>query len=262
MKFLLSVNDDESEAIITYNHLLEYLRKDEENDVVWKFQRITLHWGPLTPNHPDFKGSKYNVVIEWENREGNSEPLQVIAKDNPITCAIYAKENDLLDTNGWKQFKLIAKRQKKFTRMVNQVKLRSYNKAPQYKNGYEIPRTYEQAMKLDEKNGKTKWQDTIKTELSQIDEKKTSIDKGHHIKTKPPRGYKKIRVHLIVNVKHHGRHKARHVADGHLTVPLESVYSGVASLRGFRLVLFLSKLNRMELWATDCWPRVWRNLMT
>jgi hypothetical protein len=39
---------------------------------------------------------------------------------------------------------------------------------------------------------------------------------------------------------------------GHLTdVPLASLYSGLVSLRGFRLVLFLSKLNGMELWATD-----------
>jgi hypothetical protein len=177
MKFLLSFNDHESEEIITYNQLLEYLRKDEDNDVVWKLQIITSHQGPLTPNHQGFKGSKYNVVIEWENGEGTSEPLQVLAKDNPVTCAIYAKEIDLLDTDGWSRFKPIAKRQKKFTRMVNQAKLRSYNSTPQYNNGYELPRSYEQAMKLDEKNGNTKCQDAIKTELSQIKEYKTFINK-------------------------------------------------------------------------------------
>jgi hypothetical protein len=53
-------------------------------------------------------------------------------------------------------------------------------------------------------------------------------------------------------VKHVGRHKARLVAYGHLTeLPLESVYSGVVSLRGFRLVLFLEELNNLELWATN-----------
>jgi hypothetical protein len=42
------------------------------------------------------------------------------------------------------------------------------------------------------------------------------------------------------------------VADGHLTdVPLESVYSGVVSLRGFRTVMFLSQLNDLEFWSTD-----------
>jgi hypothetical protein len=42
------------------------------------------------------------------------------------------------------------------------------------------------------------------------------------------------------------------VADGHLTdVPVDSVYSGVVSLQGLRLILFLSELNDMETWATD-----------
>ena len=44
----------------------------------------------------------------------------------------------------------------------------------------------------------------------------------------------------------------RLVADGHLTdILLDSVYSGVVSLRGFRLVLFLGELNNLEVWSTD-----------
>jgi hypothetical protein len=53
----------------------------------------------------------------------------------------------------------------------------------------------------------------------------------------------------VFDVKHDGRCKARLVADGHLTD--ESVYSGVVSLRGFRLVMFLDELNNLEVWATD-----------
>jgi hypothetical protein len=59
-------------------------------------------------------------------------------------------------------------------------------------------------------------------------------------------------VHLVFDVKHDGHHKARLVAGGHLTdPPLDSVYSGVVSLHGFRLVLFLAELNGLEMWATD-----------
>jgi hypothetical protein len=64
--------------------------------------------------------------------EITSEPLKVIAADNPVSCAIYAGENDLLDKPDWKRIKHIAKREKKFTRMVNQAKLMSYNTAPWY----------------------------------------------------------------------------------------------------------------------------------
>jgi hypothetical protein len=80
--------------------------------------------------------------------------------------------------------------------------------------------------------------------------KKTQLDKRHQTKTKPPPGYNKIQVHLIFDVKH--VHTARLVAHGNLTnVLLESVNTGVVSLCGFRLLLFLSELNGMELWPTD-----------
>jgi hypothetical protein len=52
-------------------------------------------------------------------------------------------------------------------------------------------------MNFDKKNGNTKWQDAIKIELRQITEYESFIDKGYHTKTKPPPGYKNIRVHLI-----------------------------------------------------------------
>jgi Reverse transcriptase (RNA-dependent DNA polymerase) len=88
--------------------------------------------------------------------------------------------------------------------------------------------------------------------LNQIDEYITFIDKGHYSKVTPPTGFKKIRVHIVYDVKHDGRHKARLVADGHLTeIPSDSIYSGVVSLQGFRLVLFLAGLNELKLWATD-----------
>jgi Reverse transcriptase (RNA-dependent DNA polymerase) len=136
--------------------------------------------------------------------------------------------------------------------MVNQAKLRSYNTAPRYKYGFEAPKTYGQALCLDKRNGNTlRGNDTV-LELTQIDDYVTFIDKGHHTKVKAAIGYRKIRVHLIYDIKHDGRHKARLVADGHLTeIPLESVYYGVVSLRGFRIVLFLAKLNHLKLWSTD-----------
>jgi hypothetical protein len=68
------------------------------------------------------------------------------------------RENGLLDQPGWKRFKLIAKNEKKFTRMVNQAKLKAFPTAPKYKYGYEIPRTYERAKRLDKKNGNTLWE--------------------------------------------------------------------------------------------------------
>jgi hypothetical protein len=136
--------------------------------------------------------------------------------------------------------------------MANQAKLRSYNTAPRFKYGFEIPRNYEHALFLDKRNGNTKWEQANKLEFDQLDEYSTFQDIGDSATTTPPDGYKKIRVHLVFDVKHDGRHKVRCVADGHLTdIPLDSVYSGVVSLRGLRIMLFLAELNQLDVWATD-----------
>ena len=67
-----------------------------------------------------------------------------------------------------------------------------------------------------------------------------------------PKGYHRIKVHLVFAVKFDGRHKARLVADGHLTPePIENIYSGVVSLRNLRLVIFLGKLNHLDIWGAD-----------
>ena len=74
----------------------------------------------------------------------------------------------------------------------------------------------------------------------------------HNGKAVTPDGFQKIRVHFVYAVKHDGRFKARLVADGHLTKePVESIYSGVVSLRSLRMVVFLSQLNDLEIWGAD-----------
>jgi hypothetical protein len=130
--------------------------------------------------------SQSSRIIEWENGDITKEPLKIFEANDPVTCAIYARVNSLLDQHGWKCFKHIAKNEKKFTNMVYQAKLKSFHTAPKYKYGYEILRTYEHAKRLDEKNGNTLWRDATILELNQIDEYITFIDKGNHSKVARP----------------------------------------------------------------------------
>ena len=124
IKFLCTMNDQEE--IITYNEILEYMQDDEANPTVWKFKKITAHEGPLIKTHPQYKGSFYNIMVEWDTGEITSEPLAIIAADDPVSCALYAKRNGLLSTPGWIRFKCLAKCEGKLLHMVNQAKLRSY----------------------------------------------------------------------------------------------------------------------------------------
>ena len=53
-------------------------------------------------------------------------------------------------------------------------------------------------------------------------------------------------------VKFDVRHRARLVADGHLTPePIKNIYSGIVSLRNLRLVIFLGKLKNIDIWGAD-----------
>ncbi len=86
--------------------------------------------------------------------------------------------------------------------------------------------------------------------MTQLNKYKTFKDLGKVAKALE--GYRKIRVHLVFDVKHDGQHKSRLVAGGHLTeVPLDSIYSSVVSLQELHLLIFLAELSNIDVWTTD-----------
>ena len=262
IKFKLKINKDQAEEIMSYNQHMDYIQKgteaEEDPDSLFKFRDIVAHQGPLESTDPDHKGSKYNVMVEWESGEVTYEPLTLISKDDPITCAVYAKKHDLLDTTGWKHLKRYAKSSKRLIRAVKQSRIHQVRASAQYQHGFQVPKDYNDAIRLDKENSNTHWQDAMELELTQIHEYKVFKDTGkaqfHNGKVVTPDGFQKIRVHIVYAVKHDGRFKARLVADGHLTKePVESIYSGVGSLRSLRMVVFLSLLKRFGNLGSRCW---------
>jgi hypothetical protein len=135
----------------------EQQHQDKDGNGFWNFKHIVSHEGLFRASDPEYKGSRYNVLIEWENGEITSEPLNIFGKDDPVTCAVYAREHGLLEEEGWKRFKGIAKGEKKMLRMVNQSRIKATRNAPRYKFGYHIPCNYNEAMQFDLKNGNTLW---------------------------------------------------------------------------------------------------------
>jgi hypothetical protein len=107
VKFLCEVPDAMTNEILTYNEILDRIEKDSndvDNDTeqLYRFRRIAAHQGPLRSSDKDYKGSMYNVLVEWETGESTYEPLDLIASDDPVSCAEYAIQHGLLDTPGWK----------------------------------------------------------------------------------------------------------------------------------------------------------------
>ena len=224
LKIRLQINKDQAEEIMSYNQLMDYILRctddEEDQDSLFKFRDIVAHQSPLEPTNPNHKRSKYNVMIEWESGEVTLESLPLISKDNPVTCTLYAKKHDLLDTT----------RSKRLIRAVKQSRIHQVRASARYQHSFQISTDYNHAIRPDKKNSNTHWQDTMDLESSQIHEHKVFKD--------------------TVNLD--DRSKERLVTDGHLTKePGESIYSGVVSLRSLRMVVFLPQLNNLEIWGAD-----------
>ncbi|MEL6802173.1 MAG: hypothetical protein AAFO91_00130, partial [Bacteroidota bacterium] len=249
-QFLVSLGDGSREEVMTYNAILDQLEKQAqhekdigEDELFYSFQSVESHRrNPST--------SKWDIRVKWEDGTETWEPLGEFARNDPMTVAVYAKEHELLETPGWKRFKPYVKNAKAINAMNKQAMVSSMRHGIQYKFGVQVPKTPREARELDKKNDNRLWGDAIKKELNQLNEYGTfkSLGKG----TRVPSDYQLIKVHFVFDVKHDLRHKARLVAGGHMTtVPKDTTYSSVATLRSMRLVMLIAELNGMELNAGD-----------
>ena len=171
--FILDISNGKVEDLILYNQLLEHLENAQDNDMgidqeLLMFRSIIGHQGHLAGSDPDYIGSKYNVQVEWETGEVADEPLSIIAVDDPVTCAAYAKDNDLLTVESWHWFRNLAKKHKVLVRTIKQSKIRKVRRSQIYMFGYLIIRNYKKAMQFDSENNNSKWYNAIKLEMESI----------------------------------------------------------------------------------------------
>ena len=241
-KFRARAGDETFERVMTYNRMLDWCDEDKDKNDFFNFDGILEH-------RKDPKDSKkWQLLVRWSSGEATWEPFHMIFGDDPVTVSMYARKHGM--TNVWKCCRRYLKNTKTMARMVHQARLKNLRNRPKYKFGVQVPRNHEEAMKIDVLNGDTRWRDSEKLEVSQLNEYESFKDLGKGAEV--PEGYTKIRCHFVYDVKHSGKFKSRFVAGGHMTdTPTDSIYSGVVSIPGIRMVTFLAELNGLELWATD-----------
>jgi len=201
IKFRCLVNND-FEEVVAHNDLVDFIEKDTAWEGAWTFEKILSH-KKVRKGDKDYRGAGMNCLVLWSTGEQTWEPLydrsgkSGLWIDDPVTVAIYARDNGLLDEPGWKLpgLKKIAKTQKKLIHMANKAKLHSFRSEPMFMCGFQVPRNHAEALELDRVNGNTMWIDAETTELNQIDECKSFIDKG--VGFNPGPDCKLIRVHMV-----------------------------------------------------------------
>ena len=161
------LHNGKMEEIISYSQLVDHLaaaddpvtcaNKDNEiSDDLHKFRALIGHQGLLKATDPNWKGYKYKVLLDWETGEMTYELLSVLAVDDPVTRATYAKENDLLHIEGWKRIRNLGKRDRILTSAVMQSKIRQARRSNKYMFGYLIPKSYKDVIEFDKESNNTK----------------------------------------------------------------------------------------------------------
>jgi hypothetical protein len=118
-----------------------------------------------------------------------------------------------------------------------------------HKFGIELPKTVNEALELDKKNGNTFWADAIAKEMKDVRVAFKILPDGQSA----PIGYQKIPCHMIFDIKVEDfRCKARLVAGGHMTkAPATITYASVVSLETIHIALLMAALNDLHVKVGD-----------
>ena len=146
-----SNKDTHLDDIMSYNDILDYVERENNNEdgTHWRFRKIINH--SLIPAKKG-RDARTEVQMVCETGATSTETLEALMRDIPVDLAMYAKENDLLELEGWNKLKRLASRSKLTERLVKQAKLHSLKYSPKYKYGFEIPKNYKDAERLDRQN--------------------------------------------------------------------------------------------------------------
>jgi hypothetical protein len=65
------------------------------------YTKISGHEGPMRAGSTKYKGSMYNLRIEWTHCPSTMEPMHAIVASDPATVANYGYDNSMHETKGW-----------------------------------------------------------------------------------------------------------------------------------------------------------------
>ena len=190
----------------------------------------------------------WKLCCQWLDGSTSWVRLSELKESHPVQVAEYAVAAGIDHEpafNWWVRHVL-----KKRDRIIAQVKQRNarYLKKT-HKFGIEMPKSVQEALELDKKNGNNLWGDAIKKEMQNVRIAFDILPDG----TTAPIGYQHVRCHMIFDVKMEDfRRKARLVAGGHTTeAPPTLTYASVVSRETVRIALTMAALHGLPIMAAD-----------
>jgi len=243
---LFDSTDPDGNEFLVFKEILDHKKTDQ---AVRKEDGWIEREGRAPQRKRTTKGWK--LLIQWADGLQTWENLSDIKESYPLDVAEYAAGNQIIAEPAfawWCPLYL-----KKRRAILRKLKTRYWRKTHKY--GIEIPHTVEEAREIDKRNGNTLWSDAMDKEMSaNAVTFKILENMADGRLPDAPKGYKKIRVHMIFDVKlEEGfRRKARLVADGQmLDSPRSMTYASVVSRDTVRIALTLAALNGCDVLVGD-----------
>ena len=91
--------------------------------------KVTRKVVEISDHENGHRAENSNFILDIGIGEDTFEPFPVIAADDPVTCAAYAKQHDLLASEGWCRLRNLSRKDKVLTRAIKQSKIRQVRRS-------------------------------------------------------------------------------------------------------------------------------------
>ena len=238
---LLSQVDPDGHRLLTFDSIIGH--RTDGTDVKPGDSIITSANGTTRRRHTTIG---WDIQILWKDGQTTWNKLKDVKDSYPCQLADYAIENHLDELPAfqwWIPYVL-----KKRDRIIAKTKTNYWQTTHKY--GLEIPRNFQDCVRIDLENNNTLWQDATKAEMKVA----RPAFELHDGAVTDLIGYQKIRCHLVYDVKlgENFRRKARYCANGSTTdTPNSLTYSSVVSRDSVRIALTVAALNDLDILVCD-----------
>jgi len=147
----------------------------------------------------------WDLFVEWKDKSKQWIPLKILKHSNPLEVAEYAmsRNRSTQPAFAWWVPRTLRRRDMIIAGINSRVRRITH------KYGIEVPRTIEEALRIDRANGEKHWQKAIDKEIKNL---KVAYDILPQ-ESKPPPGYTLSSGHLVFDVRMTLERKARWVKD-------------------------------------------------
>ena len=244
---LWSQCDSEGKELQQFREIIDHKRDGQAITVDNGFETVNGHKKPKKTT------AGWKLLVEFADGSTAWLPLKDVKEGNPVELAKYAVMNKIQGEpafNWWVNHVL-----RRRDRIISKMKSKYWRTT--HKFGIRVPKTIDEAIRLDLENNNTLWMDAVKKEMSKagvayIPVEGVTADQVRSNRCDTLRGFQEIRCHIIFDVKMDFTRKARFVAGGHMTeAPTSITYSSIVSRDSIKIAFLLAALNDIDVMACD-----------